>query len=104
MSNESRGMVKYAPYQSLVEQGKALSKMRYDKQRTPKRLLSSDAAEEINELLIHYQSEPVVVVFWRNGFFYEERGIIQRIDAQRKRIQINGMFVQFQEFQSIKRI
>lgn len=104
MSNEGRGMVKYAPYQSLVEQSKVLAKMRQDRQRCPKRLLSSDAAEEINEILVHYESEPVSVVFWRNGFFYEERGVIQRIDAQNERIQINGMLVQFREFQSLKRI
>ena len=104
MNNEGRGMVKYAPYQSLVEQSKVLARMRQDHQRTPKRLLSSDIAEEINEILINYRHEPVILLFWRNGFFYEERGVLQKIDAQNRRVLINGMFVGFSEFQSLKRM
>ena len=104
MNNEGRGMVKYAPYQSLVEQGKVLAKMRQDRLRAPKRTLSNNAAEDINEILINYHSEPIALLFWRNGFFYEERGVIQKIDAQNHRVQINGMFVGFNEFQSLKRI
>ena len=103
MSNEERGMMKYAPYQSLVEHGKALAKLRQEKQRTVKRILLEDEVEEINEILVHYQGEPVCLVYFRNGLLHEESGTIQRIDAQNRRVQINDAFVSFSEFQSLKR-
>ena len=104
MRNEERGMMKYAPYQSLVEQGKALAKMRHEKERTPKRVLLEDEASEINEILIHYHNEPVCLVFYRDGFLHTESGTIERIDAQNRRVQINGVLVSFREFQSLKQI
>lgn len=104
MSNEERGMVKYAPYQSLVEHGKALAKMRQEKQKASRRVLLESEAEKINDILTHYHGESVVLAYWRNGFVYEETGVLQQIDAVNRRIQINGIFVSFREFQSLKRI
>ena len=104
MNNEERGMLKYAPYQSLVEHGKALAKMRQEKQKTSRRILFESEAEEINDILTHYDGETVVLAYWRNGFVYEETGTLQQIDAINRRVQINGIFVSFREFQSLKRI
>jgi hypothetical protein len=76
-----RGMVKWAPYQSLVEQATSLAFMRRQKAKVAKPLLSNEAAEEINEILVDYSEEPVQVKYWRDGCVYEKRGTISRIDT-----------------------
>ena len=104
MRNDStRGMVKYAPYQSLVEQGKALAKMRYERQNIEKKHLSNDAAEEINEILTHYDGEEITLTYFRAGRIYEEHGTIERIDVYRKILVINGIDVALSSLQSLCR-
>jgi hypothetical protein len=76
-----RGMVKWAPYQSLVEQATSLAFMRRQKAKVAKPQLSNEAAEEINEILVDYCDEEVTAKYWRDGFFYEATGPISRIDT-----------------------
>lgn len=78
---QDRGMMKYMPYQSLVEQATYLAKMRYQRNKTPKPLVASDQAEEINEILVHYQGEDVQATYWEDGYLHAFRGVIRRIDA-----------------------
>ena len=54
-----RGMVKWMPYQSLVEQTSFLARMRYEKNKKPRPHISSDRAREINEILVTYEGEEV---------------------------------------------
>jgi hypothetical protein len=81
MTTTDRGMMKWAPYQSLVEQATSLAKMRRNKAKIAKPQMSNEAAAEINEILVDYSEEPVEVKYWDDGYIYAESGTISKIDA-----------------------
>lgn len=93
MREGERGMVKYAPYQSLTAQATALAKMRRQKQYVEKPLLSHDKAEEINQALVNYSGGDIVLVYWRAGEIRRIEGVIRKIDTTFHQIYIEDMRV-----------
>ena len=81
-----RGMKKWAPYKSLNEQEKYLNKLHTDNEKIEKPRLSSDAAEEINEILVNYQGEELSISFYRNNRIQNIVSVLKRIDAENKKI------------------
>ena len=81
-----RGMKKWAPYKSLNEQENYLNKLHKDNERVEKPKISSDAAEEINEILVNYQGEELLITFYRNNNIQSITSIIKKIDADNKKI------------------
>ena len=93
--NEDRGMMKWAPYQSLVEQSTTLALMRKRKSRIPKPSVSSDQAAEINEILATYSGEEVAATYWKDGALYEVCGTIRKIDATFQFLLLNDTKIDF---------
>lgn len=104
MGASDRGMVKYQPYKSLVEQSAILSRMLYEKNKQPKPLISSDRAEEINEILVHYAHEDVRLEYWDDGYRYALFGIMDRIDVSRRTIQMEGKSIPFSKLVNLERL
>ena len=102
--NEERGMMKYMPYQSLTAQAAFLAKMRYEKNKTPRPLISSDRAEEINEVLVNYDEEEVEARYWEDGYMFNIRGIIARISATFKFLIIGEKEIPFKNLIELTRI
>ena len=103
MSHVDRGMVRYAPYQSLVEQSSALARMREERSRVERKILSPDEAEAINEILTHYEGEEVRLSYWKMGRIFFEEGIMDQIDVFARVIYINGLRVSLASLQSLER-
>lgn len=95
-ASADRGMMKWMPYQSLIEQSSILGGLLHEKGKRPKPLISSDQAEQINEILIHYHGEIVQATYWINGYSFEERGPIDRIDAKQRFLCIHQKRIRFQ--------
>ena len=91
MREGERGMVKYAPFQSLTAQASALAKMRRQKQYVEKPLLSRDKAEEINQALTNYDGGTIALVYWKAGEFHRLSGSIRKIDTTFHQIYIEDM-------------
>lgn len=81
-----RGMKKWAPYKSLNEQEHYLNKLHKDNEKVEKPVISSDEAEEINEILVNYQGEELVITFYRNEKIQSITSIIKKIDVENKKI------------------
>ena len=81
-----RGMKKWAPYKSLNEQENYLNKLHKDNERVEKPKISSDAAEEINGILVNYQGEELLITFYRNNNIQSITSIIKKIDVDNKKI------------------
>ena len=62
-----RGMKKWAPYKSLIEQEKYLNKAKQNSEKETRPQISSDEAELINEILVNYHGEELEILYWRNG-------------------------------------
>ena len=82
----NRGMKKWAPYKSLNEQIDFINKMRYEKNKIERPLISNEEAENINNILTNYQNETVWVKYYDDGYLYEVSLPIFKIDIINKRI------------------
>ncbi len=79
-----RGMKKWAPFSSLIEQSTCLEKMRYTKNKIEKPTISSDRALKINQILSNCHDEIVTITYFYNGYIYDINTKIINVDKTRK--------------------
>ena len=100
-----RGMKKWAPYKSLIEQERYLKKAHQDNKVVKKPTLSSDEAEYINEILVNYHGEELEITFWRNDKLNTMSTILVKIDPVNKKIILpERKTIYFSELISLERI
>ena len=98
-------MKKWAPYKSLIEQEKYLKKAHQDNEVIARPVISSDEAEEINEILVNYHGEELEVSYWRNDKINTISTILVKIDPVNKKIVLpERKTIHFNELISLKRI
>ena len=81
-----RGMKKWAPYKSLNEQEGYLKKLHQKQEKIERPRISSDEAENINEILVNYHGEELIISYWRNNQVNTITSIINKIDPVNKKI------------------
>lgn len=81
-----RGMKKWAPYKSLIEQEKYLKKASQKNEKQERPQISSDEAENINEILVNYHGEELEITYWRNEKINTISSILVKIDPENKKI------------------
>lgn len=81
-----RGMMKWAPYKSLVEQATCLEEMRYKKNKVSKPVLTFDKMSKINAILAQYHGQTLIFKFYEDGYIYEISTTIKRIEKERKMV------------------
>ena len=100
-----RGMKKWAPYKSLNEQDKYLKKVSNDNKKVTKPQMSSDEAEEINEILVNYQGEELLITYFRNNQINIINTVIKKIDPLNKKIVLlERKTINFNEIIKLERI
>ena len=97
-----RGMKKWAPFASLIEQSTYLEKMHYEKNKKEKPQMSSERAMEINNILSNYHGEEVVVSYYYDGYVYSINKTIKRIDKTNKKLHFEDGYIPFSEIVDIK--
>ena len=81
-----RGMKKWAPYSSLIEQATCLEEMRYQRNKIEKPILEEDQIEKINYALQSYRGGVVKIKFFYDGYIYYINKEIKRIDFDNKKL------------------
>ena len=100
-----RGMKKWAPYKSLIEQEKYLKKASVDNEKQMRPQISSDEAEIINEILVNYHGEELLISYWRNEKINTISTVLAKIDAENKKIVLpNRRTIYFSELISLERV
>ena len=100
-----RGMKKWAPYKSLNEQEDYLNRLHKNNEKVEKPRLSSDKAEEINEILVNYHGEELSITFYRNEKIQTICSVIKKIDAENKKIVLlDRKTIYFVELLDLERI
>ena len=100
-----RGMKKWAPYKSLNEQEHYLNKLHKDNEKVEKPKISSDAAEEINEILVNYHGEELSITFYRNDKIQSINSVIKKIDSENKKIVLpDRKTIYFTELVGLERV
>ena len=100
-----RGMKKWAPYKSLIEQEKYLKKASQNNEKQVRPQISSDEAEQINEILVNYNGEELEITYWRNEKLNTIASILVKIDPVNKKIVLpERKTIYFKELISLERI
>lgn len=81
-----RGMKKWAPYSSLIEQATCLEEMRYKRNKVEKPILTQDRMDKINLALQNYRGGPIKILFYYDGYFYNINREIKRIDLENRQL------------------
>lgn len=82
-----RGMKKWAPYSSLIEQATCLEEMRYQRNKIPKPVLSEDQKEKIEFALQNYKKgREITIKFYNDGYLYLIKTKIKRIDLENRKL------------------
>jgi len=80
-----RGMKKWAPFSSLIEQATCLEQMKYQRNKIEKPILSDDQKEKIEYVLQTYKKgQTVKIKFYNDGYLYEIKTQIKRIDLENR--------------------
>lgn len=95
-------MKKWMAYKSLTSQEDYLNKMRSEKSKEERPLISESRAEEINEALLYYQGETVTLSAYLGGHVRTIEGTIDKIDPICKILVINDMKISFKNIVEIK--
>ena len=75
-----RGMKKWAPYSSLIEQATCLEQMKYQRNKIERPILTDDQKEKINYALQSYKKGQIIKIkFFHDGYLYEINTSIKRI-------------------------
>ena len=100
-----RGMKKWAPYKSLNEQEGFLNKLHKEQNKVSKPKISSDEAENINEILVNYHGEKLEITYWRNDKINTVSTILNKIDVLNKKIVLpERRTISFTEIIKIERL
>ena len=86
-----RKMMKWMPFNALLEQSDYLKELLYGRTRKEMPILSPDQEQELNyQLEIAYLfSSQIIVSYFKDGDIFEVSGIITRTDLYQKRIFIH---------------
>ena len=100
-----RGMKKWAPYKSLNEQENYLNKLHQNQNKVEKPKISSDEADNINEILVNYHGEELIITYWRNDKINTVSSILKKIDPINKKIVLpERKTIYFNELISLERV
>ena len=81
-----RGMKKWAPYKSLNEQEDYLKKLHKKQEKVERPSISSDESDNINEILVNYHGEELLIEYWRNEKINTVSSTLSKIDPVNKKI------------------
>ena len=82
-----RGMKKWAPFSSLIEQATCLEQMKYQRNKIERPILTEDRKEKINYVLQSYKNGQIVKIeFFNDGYLYFINTTIKRIDLENRKL------------------
>jgi hypothetical protein len=97
-----RGMKKWAPYASLIEQKSTISKMKNHRKQVKKPQLSQDMANEINACLLRAKDQHAIIHYFFEGSKHELAGVVTKINYDQKWLRINEFTLSFGFILSIR--
>lgn len=103
MHNFDRGIVKWAPFNSVVN-GKALiNELAKKREKVNLPTLSDEQQKLIEEKLVnaYYQNELVTIYYFKNNYIKKVRSKIKKIDSIYHRIYLENLVLHFGQITNI---
>lgn len=92
-----RGMKKWLPFNSLIEQNTYLEKMIYEKRKIKKPQVSTEQASKIDRILKEYADMTLNFKFYLDGYLYYFSGTIVKMDKVKKIIYFKDFFINIKD-------
>lgn len=97
-----RGMKKWLPFASLVEQQEYLNKMLYEKNKIARPLVSIERARKIDTILKLYPNTILNFELYIDGYLYTYVGKILKIDKNKKLVYFDEFFLPIRDIIDIE--
>jgi hypothetical protein len=96
-----RGMKKWAPYASLIEQKGTITRMKQTRTNINKPLLSQEQAMQINALLFQIQQKTAKIHYFMDGILHTMEGLVNKVNFDEKYLEITHQRIPFHTLTSI---
>lgn len=92
MNKQERGIIKWAPFHSLVGQRQLIDNVLKEKKKISKPKLSQEQMEQNEKLIIEafYEQIKVCISYFKEGLIYTTTANITQIDYTFKKIYLNN--------------
>ena len=93
----------FAPFDALVGLRQALKEK--EKIRVPRKEISEDMEEEINRELKNLEIGKIITIVWYNGIeqnYIQLTGEVKNVDGQNRYLQIEAIYIYFDDIYSIQ--
>ena len=93
----------FAPFDALVGLRQALKEK--EKIRVPRKEISEDMEEEINRELKSLEIGKIITIVWYNEIeqnYIQLTGEVKKVDAQKRYLQIEAIYIYFDDIYSIQ--
>ena len=100
-----RGMIKWMPFNSVINSKIIVNEIEYEKKWIPKPILSSDQINTLEEKIkdAYYAHNPVNITIYNAGYFKEIKDNIIKLDNVNKMIYFKNNYpIYFNEIINIK--
>jgi len=93
-----RGMIKWAPYKSLIEQEDYLLNMLYEKEKKEKPILSEDQLDDLNLKMRNLiEGESVDIKYFKDGYIINIRTNFVKVDPYLSKIYFSDITLSFDD-------
>ena len=101
--NKDRGMIKWLPFNSVVNSKELKASIIKEKGKINKPVYCDDKWEELENNIIDALKKQVYVniIYFKGGYTYKCRGIIKKIDSLNKLIYLSNLKLLFNEIINI---
>ena len=90
--NKDRGMIKWAPFNSLINGKHIVNSLVLEKTKITKPQISEEEQKIIEEKIIeaYYCQEKVLITYYKDGYLYKIHSTIKKIDSIYKTIHLDN--------------
>lgn len=87
-----RGMIKWAPFSSVINGDYLVKEILAEKKKTTKPELSEEQIEAIEKLIVesYINKDELNFIIYQQGYFYKIKGLIVKIEMSKKKIYLNN--------------
>lgn len=97
-----RGMKKWAPYASLIEQKSYLSRIRDDKRKVPRPHIASDQAAQIEQFLTHLDGKLLKIKYFQDGVIACDTMRILKVDPFHQQVIFDAITLPYRDILNIE--
>ena len=90
--NKDRGMIKWAPFNSLINSQYLINSLVFEKTKINKPTISEEEQKIIEEKIIEalYCQTTIIITYYQNGFLLKTKSKIKKIDSIYKTIYLEN--------------